>query len=108
RVSLEGLIRAYQMDRGIAGRLGSPGRSGFRDPSVALAQVAVGLAHRAVQVQDELVELTVLMGLVVPSTGDVHQVIEVVLGAEGLGLEAAHLAGGSGLGVFGRNRSLPI
>jgi hypothetical protein len=36
------------------------------------------------------------MGLVDPLAGEVHQVLEVVRGAEGLRLEARHLAGGSG------------
>src|SRR5262249_33639434 len=36
-----------------------------------------------------------------PLAGEVHQVLEVLLGTEGLGLEACHLAGGSGLGGLG-------
>lgn len=63
--------------------------------------MAVGLADRAVHVQDELLELAVLMGLADPLAREVHQVLEVVIGAEGLGLEAGHLAGGSRLDVLG-------
>jgi hypothetical protein len=57
--------------------------------------MAVGLAGGAVHVRDELLELAVLMGLADPLARGVHQVLEAVLGAEGLGLEAGHLAGGS-------------
>src|SRR5262249_7052699 len=63
--------------------------------------MAVGLAHRTVHVQDELRELAVLMGLVDPLAGEVHQVLEVLLGAESLGLEAGHLTGGSRRTVLG-------
>ena len=41
------------------------------------------------------------MGPIDPLPGEVHQVLEVLGGAEGLGLEACHLAGGSGLVVLG-------
>src|SRR5262249_50879316 len=63
--------------------------------------MALGLADGAGPVQDELLELAVLMGLADPLAREVHQVLEVVLGAEGLGLEAGHLAGGSRLEVLG-------
>ena len=63
--------------------------------------LAVGLADRAVHVEDELGELAVLMGLVDPLAGEVHQVLEVLVGAEGLGLEAGHLAGGGCRVVLG-------
>src|SRR5262249_43296592 len=52
-------------------------------------------------VQDELGELALLMGLVDPPPGEVHQQLQVLLGAEGLGLETRHLTGGSRLVVLG-------
>ena len=41
------------------------------------------------------------MSLVDPLAGEVHQLLEVLLSAEGLGLEASHLAGGGGRVVLG-------
>jgi hypothetical protein len=43
----------------------------------------------------------VLVGLVDPPAGEVDQLLEVDRGAEGLGLEAARLTGGSGRGILG-------
>jgi hypothetical protein len=63
--------------------------------------VTEGLAHRTVHVKDELFELAVLVGLVGPLPGAVHQELQVLFGAEGLGLEAGHLTGGSCRMVLG-------
>jgi hypothetical protein len=57
--------------------------------------VAVGLAHRAVHVQDELGGLAVTVSLVDPLPGEIDQVLEVVLAGEYFRLEAGHLTGGS-------------
>ena len=56
--------------------------------------MAVGLADGTVQVQDEFGELAVAVSRIDPRTGEIHQVLEVLLGAEGFGLEAGHLTGG--------------
>jgi hypothetical protein len=63
--------------------------------------VAVGLAQQTVQVQDELGELAVTVGLIDPLPGEMDRVLEVLLAEECSRLEACHLTGGSGLGVFG-------
>src|SRR5438105_14910609 len=57
-------------------------------------------ASPTVHVQDELRELAMLVGLVDPLAGQIHQVLEVLLGGECFRLEAGHFAGGSGLTVF--------
>src|SRR5262249_59375587 len=63
--------------------------------------MAVGLAHRAVHVQDELGELAVLMSLVDPLAGEVHQVLEVLFAGVSVRFEARHLTGGSWWLVLG-------
>ena len=55
--------------------------------------LAVGLADRAVHVEDEPGELAVPVGAIDPLAGEVHQPVQVVAGREGLGLEAGDLAG---------------
>lgn len=63
--------------------------------------VAVGLAHGAVNVQDQPGEFAVAMGLVDPLPRDVDQELQVLLGAEGIGLKAGHLTGRSRRLVLG-------
>ncbi len=63
--------------------------------------LAVGLAHRAVHVEDDPGELAVMTGAVDPQARQVHQLIQIRLGRQRLGLEAGHLASRSGHGVTG-------
>ncbi len=64
--------------------------------------LTVGLTDRTVPVQDELGALAVAVGLVDPLAGEIDQMLEVLRGAEGLGLEACHLPGGGGRLILGR------
>ena len=57
---------------------------------------AVGLADRAVHVEDQFFERLRRMDLVDPLAGELHQRREVAAGTERLGLEASHYAHGSG------------
>jgi hypothetical protein len=61
----------------------------------------VGLGHGTAHVEDELRELAMLMGLADPLAGEIHQLLEVLLGGECFRLEGGHLAGGSGRLVLG-------
>ena len=63
--------------------------------------VAAGLADGTVHVEDELGEIAVAMGLVDPLPEKIHQLVEVLFGADGIGLEAIHLTGRSGRLVLG-------
>lgn len=56
----------------------------------------VGLADRAVQIENQLFQRLALVDRVDPAAGELHQFREVALAAERLGLESADLAGGSG------------
>src|SRR5262249_44299424 len=55
--------------------------------------VAVGLAHRAVHIEDQPGQLAVPVGAVDPPAGEVHQPVQVGPGGERRGLEPADLAG---------------
>src|SRR5512135_2221748 len=57
---------------------------------------AVGLADRAVHVEDDPGELAVPVRAIDPPAGQVHQPAQVRAGRERLGLEPADLTGGGG------------
>ena len=62
--------------------------------------LSICLAHRAVQVEDQLLGWLSLVNPVDPIVGKVDQLLEVALCAEDLRLEPAYLAAGSSLLVL--------
>ena len=63
--------------------------------------LAVGLADRAVHVEDDPGELAMPVRAIDPLAGQVHQPVQVLAGRERLGLEPADLAGRGGRMVSG-------
>ncbi len=59
--------------------------------------LAVGLADRAIQVEDQLFQRPSSLDLVDPLAGEIHQRREIACGAERLRFKPAHFAGRSGL-----------
>ena len=57
----------------------------------------VGLADRAVHIQDQLFQRLTLVDRVDPAAGEPQERREITLAAERLRLESADLAGGSGV-----------
>ena len=62
---------------------------------------SVGLAHRTVEVENQLVEGTTFVNAINPHARQIHQCLQVLLGRQNLRLEAAHLTGGCGLSFLG-------